>query len=173
MRNGWINIEDKHLHMSTLVKMLSLTGLIALAQIAVPFPDGYLQWTHVKSGILKKGQPGFDHFGGIHHIYANTPAMEGYRTGHFPDGSWLVFDVFEAIGKDSVFTEGRRRIVDVMIKDSAQYAATGGWGFEEFQGDSRTERNLNGNVTECYNCHAYRKTHDFVFSVLPPSPSRP
>lgn len=167
------------LTMSNFVKLLTLIGFLTTAAFTVvrdpeiTFPEGYLQWQHIRSGILKKGQPGFDHYGGIHHIYANAPAMEGLKAGVFPNGSCLVFDVFEAIGKDTVMTEGRRRIVDIMIKDSVKYASTGGWGFEEFQGDSRTERNLKGNVAECYNCHAYRKTHDFVFSVLPLSPSLP
>ena len=143
--------------MSTFGKLLTLIGLVFTAAFTVsrdpeiPFPEGYLQWQHIKSGIIKRGQPGFDHYGGIHHIYANALAMEEYKTGVFPNGSYLAFDVFEAIGNDTVMKEGRRRIVDVMIKDSAKYASTGGWGFEEFQGDSRTERNLKGNVAEWYN----------------------
>ena len=28
----------------------------------------------------------------IHHIYANEKALEGYRTGHFPEGAVLIAD---------------------------------------------------------------------------------
>lgn len=124
----------------------------------LPFPEGYLSWKYIKSDTNAQG--------GIHHIYANPAAFEGYRTGIFPNGSCLVFDVFEPGKKDSVAKEGPRKVVDIMIKDSVKYASTGGWGYEEFRGDSKTQRNLKGNVTVCYNCHARKKDHDFVFSTF-------
>jgi len=124
----------------------------------IPFPEGYLQWKYIKSDTNSRG--------GIHHIYANLIALEGYRTGVFPNGSCLVFDVFDVVKKDSSLIAGGRRAVDIMIKDSSKYASTGGWGYEEFRGDSRTERNLKGGVAVCYNCHARKKDHDFVFSTF-------
>lgn len=40
--------------------------------------------------------------------------MEGYKAG---DGSILVFDVQEAVSKDNVINEGKRRLIDVMVRD--------------------------------------------------------
>ena len=34
-------------------------------------------------------------FGGIHHIYANDKAIEGYRNELFPDGAVIIFDLLE------------------------------------------------------------------------------
>ena len=131
----------------------------------VPYPEHFRSWAHVKTGVVEKNNPAFAHWGGFHHIYANEKAMAGYRSGSFPDGSVLVFDVLEALEKDNSLVEGPRRIVDVMVKDAARYAATGGWGFEEFRGNSTTERLIRDSaVTACYNCHTVRKTKDFVFS---------
>ncbi len=34
----------------------------------VSYPEGYRQWTHVKSMVIQTGHPLFDSFGGTHHI---------------------------------------------------------------------------------------------------------
>jgi hypothetical protein len=91
--------------------------------------------------------------------------MEGYRTGKFPDGSVIVADFLETRENAGVTTEGPRRRIDVMVKDSKRYAATGGWGFEQFRGDSQTDRMVTAeNATKCFACHAKQKDHDSVFS---------
>jgi len=59
---------------------------------AVPYPDGYRQWTHVKSTIIGPKSSAYEQIGGIQHIYANEKGMEGYRTGRFPEGSILIYD---------------------------------------------------------------------------------
>src|SRR5260370_19359 len=86
--------------------------------------------------------------------YANEMAMEGYRSGRFPDGSVIVFDVLETLEKAGVTSEGPRRLIDVMTRDGQRYGDTGGWGFEEFKGDSQTDRVLTAEgKTACYTCH--------------------
>jgi hypothetical protein len=133
----------------------------------VPYPEGFRNWTHVKTVIIEKGSPAFAHWGGFHHIYGNSKAIEGYNTGKFEDGATIVFDVIEALSKDSMIIEGRRKLIDVMVKDSRKYKSTGGWGYEEFPGDSKTERSVGAlSVTACYNCHAQQKINDNVFSKL-------
>jgi len=93
--------------------------------------------------------------------------MEGYKTGYFAAGSIIVFDVLEAIDTNKLLLEGKRRQIDVMVKDSIRYASTGGWGFEEFHGDSKTERTVTTtSVTACYSCHSNKKT--LVFSQWRP-----
>jgi hypothetical protein len=134
---------------------------------AVAYPTGYREWVHVKSALIGPQGPGYEHWGGIHHIYANGKAMEGYRTGHFPEGSAMVFDVLEIHESGGVTTEGARRLIDVMIKDSAHFAETGGWGYEEFRGDSQSDRALDAKgASQCYACHTQAKAHDFVFSTF-------
>ncbi|MDB5210755.1 MAG: cytochrome [Sediminibacterium sp.] len=133
------------------------------ADAGVPYPEGYRMWTHVKTGLIGPSSPSFQVSGGYHHIYANAKAMQGYTSGYFPEGSVLVFDVIEAKEQNGNTLEGERRHSDVMVKDSLQYAGTGGWGYEEFGGDSHTERILTATVrTQCVACHA--KKDDKVFS---------
>lgn len=132
---------------------------------AVPYPAGYRQWAHVSSALIGPQSPAFENSGGIHHIYANEKAMEGYRTGRFPDGSVLVADFLETRESAGVTTEGSRRRIDVMVKESKRYAETGGWGFEQFRGDSQTDRMVTAQIaTKCFACHAQQKEHDSVFS---------
>lgn len=129
----------------------------------VPYPEGYRMWTHIKTGLIGPTNPNFRFAGGYHHIYANATAMQGYNTGYFPKGSILVFDVLDAKEENGNTQEAARNHVDVMVRDSVKYASTGGWGYEEFKGDSHTERLLTTAVkTQCFNCHA--KQPDHVFS---------
>ena len=75
-------------------------------------------------------------------------------------------DWLEGRDDKGAFSEGARRRVDVMVKDRARFAATGGWGFERFQGDSRTERTVKSAAKECFACHSGPTTRDLVFSRL-------
>jgi len=137
---------------------------VSPSQNNVPYPEDYRNWTHIKSMVLEKGHPLYEAFGGIHHIYANKKALEGYRAGNkFKDGSVIVFDLFEAISDNNAIVEGKRKVVGVMIKDSKRFKTTGGWGFEGFAGDSR-ERVVKNMEGECYSCHLQMKEKDFVFS---------
>jgi|SRR5262245_905075 len=134
---------------------------------AVPYPAGYRHWVHVKSMYVGPQNPAFERNGGLHHIYANEKAMEGYRTDKFPDGSVIVADFFEPRENAGVTTEGPRRRIDVMVKDSKLYAETGGWGFEQFRGDSQTDRMVTPQIiTKCVECHSQQKNHDYVFSTF-------
>ncbi len=149
-----------------LVALLSYTQLL-LPPNEVPYPEGFRNWNHVKTAIIGPKSPAFEHWGGFHHIYANEKAVEGYKTNHFPNGSILVFDVLEAIQKDSDFGEGKRRKIDVMVKDSVLFVGTGGWGFEEFNENSKTERLVgNSAAAQCFSCHSANKANDFIFSKM-------
>ena len=133
----------------------------------MPYPQNYRQWVHIKSGLVGPQSPIYARYGGLHHIYANDKAMEGYRTGHFPDGAVIVFDLLEVQENAGVTTESARRFIDVMTKDSKLHAETGGWGYEEFKGDSQTERSLTAETkAQCAKSHASQKAHDFVFSTF-------
>lgn len=143
------------------------SGAVAADAPPVPYPAGYRDWHHVKSMVIEQGHPLFEAFGGIHHLYANKKALAGYRSGRFPDGSVIVFDLLQAQAKDSAVTEGPRKVVGVMHKDSRKYRDTGGWGFEGFKGDSRSERAVGSQAAAaCFGCHATQRDRDYVFSAL-------
>lgn len=131
----------------------------------LPFPVGYSRWTHIKSGLINPGHAAYSRFGGLHHIYANAVALEGYRSGRFPDGSVLVYDLFEATDKgDATLDQGPRRHIDVMVKDTVRFAATGGWGYAEFAAGERRDRLRTAQRDGCAACHASQKQNDQVFS---------
>lgn len=154
-----------------MTRSLAAIALLALAVPAVhaqdvPYPKGYRDWYHVKTMVINPGHPLYDAFGGMHHLYANKAALKGYASGKFPDGAIIVFDLLEAKSADNAVTEGPRKVVGVMQKDAKKFAATGGWGFEGFKGDSQTERAVGANAaTACFACHAPQKSHDYVFST--------
>ncbi len=135
----------------------------------VAYPEGYRSWTHVKTLILRPGHPLYDGFGGIHHVYANDVALPVLKagSGKFPDGSVLVFDLFEAPEADNAISEGERKVTAVMVKDAKRYSQTGGWGFEAFKGSSR-ERIVKDPVKDCYTCHSGQAHRDYVFSQWRP-----
>ena len=134
---------------------------------SVPFPDGYREWAHIKSALVSSRHPNFQQSGGFRHIYANREAVIGYRTGTFPQGSIIVVDWIEGVDTDGAFAEGSRRRLDVMQKQTAQFAASGGWGFERFNGDTR-ERTVTNVATQCSNCHGGPDARGMVFSKWRP-----
>lgn len=131
---------------------------------AVAYPEGYRTWAHVKTGLVSSRHPTFANSGGFRHIYANPQALAGYKSGTFPDGAVIVVDWLEGVDKDGAFTEGSRRRLDVMAKDKARFFATRGWGFEQFMGDTRTERGVQAADKQCVACHTGPGTRDLVFS---------
>ena len=129
----------------------------------VPYPEGYRTWVHVKSTLVGPQSSGFSVNGGLHHYYANEKAMEGYRSGHFPDDSVLVDDLLETRETDGVLAEGPRRRLAVMVKDSRRFGETGGWGFEIFKGDGREAALMTAQArAACFGCHT--KARESVFT---------
>ena len=165
-------VKRRGIRLTILLAAAILIGslyLRARSDDGIPYPTGYRQWTHVKSALVGPKSQAFATSGGIHHLYANDKAMEGYRAGHFPDGSVIVADFLETQESESfagITTEGSRRRVDVMIKDSKRYAETGGWGFESFKGSGQTDRMVAKEAaTKCFTCHSSQKERDCVFST--------
>lgn len=137
-------------------------------QPMVPYPEGYRAWTHVKSAVILPGHQFEASFGGIHHVYANAAAMQGLKSGRYPDGAVLVFDLLAAESKDNAIGEGARKMVAVMQRDAQRHAATGGWGYEAFTGNSRTDRVVKDGGTGCHQCHESRAQQSFVYSEWRP-----
>ena len=135
------------------------------SQSHFPYPAGYREWVHVKSGILGPEFP-TESERGVHHVYANKTALAGFDSGTFEDGSIIVYDLVSLDPKGSgVVKEGARRRIDVMVKDSKLYADSGGWGFGRFMGDDQDHDVLTADVRKvCLGCHEKQKAHGFVFS---------
>jgi len=158
--------------------MKALSGVLAAAWLVfsgspgfagtvngkVDYPEGYRQWAHIKSMLLEPGHPLENPFQGLHHVYGNDKAMKGLEGGKFSDGAVLVFDLLNYNQGGHAIQEGDRKLVGVMKKDSKAFAATGGWGFEGFAGDSKTDRLVGDGGAGCYACHTSQKEHDFVFT---------
>lgn len=162
-RNRWT--LPLALFLATLATALGAYHGRAADSEKVPYPLGYRSWTHVRTVLVGPQSPFFESGGGMHHIYANAKAIEGYNTGHFPDGSILVFDLLETREKDGTISEGPRKRIDVMLKDSDHFSSTGGWDFERFLGDTKTPALTEEHRKACFQCHEQAKTHEFVFSV--------
>lgn len=59
------------------------------------------------------------------------------------------------------FIAGTPTSVQLMVKDSAKYASTGGWGFAQFT-DGKPDSGPA--LKTCFSCHAPAKDRDFVFT---------
>lgn len=163
-------------HASHLMAIVAVSAALASALRAAPqgeraggtiaFPEGYRSWTHVKSTIVGPEAQSFATNGGLHHFYANGRAVEGYRSGVFPDGAILIDDLLEVKSTaPGTSGEGARRRVAVMVKDGRRFADTGGWGFEVFRGDARDGSLSPDGRAACHGCH--KKADAGVFSSLP------
>ncbi len=130
----------------------------------IGYPEGYRSWVHVKSMIIEPSHPLENPFQGIHHIYGNEKAIEGYKTGKYEDGAVIVFDLLNYTEVDKTIQEADRKLIGIMQKDSTKNASTGGWGFEGFASDSKTERLVTDGGQSCFSCHQSVKESDYVFS---------
>jgi hypothetical protein len=133
---------------------------------SVQYPENFRRWVHVGTGVILPGGPLPESEQGMHHIFANPKAVDGYASGDFADGAVIVYELREAQQKGGVIFEGERRRVDVMIKDSTLSKSTGGWRFERFFGNDQAQDAVHDSRTACFECHANAKTHGFVFSQL-------
>jgi len=133
-------------------------------EVTVGYPEGYRDWTHVKTYVVKPKSPAFSIIGGFNHVYANDKAMIGYKTGNFPNGSIIVSDVIDALDDSLNTREGARVHLDVMVRDTIHIQDPGGWRFETFEKDSKSTRMLTPTTRlQCNNCH-HKHNKDMVFS---------
>jgi hypothetical protein len=130
------------------------------------YPENFRRWIHVGTGVILPGGPLPESEQGMHHIFANQKAIDGYASGDFADGSIIVYELREAQQKNGVIFEGERRRVDVMIKDASLYKRTGGWRFERFLGNDQNQDVIRDSGASCFECHSQAKAHGFVFSQL-------
>ena len=137
-------------------------------------PPGYRDWKLV-SVAHEEGE-----LNDIRAILGNDVAIKAYREGQlpFPDGAIIARIAWKYVPSeenDKVF--GRRQSfvagptpswgLQFMVKDSKKYAATGGWGFGQFDQDGKP--NLPEAVfKKCFPCHEPVKDRDYVFTHYAP-----
>jgi len=111
-------------------------------------------------------------------ILGNDVAMQAYRDKKlpFPDGTIIAALHFrhapseennKVFGRDQSFVPGAPTNIQFMLKDSAKYAATGGWGFGHFNAGDGTPGD-EAFMKTCFPCHAKAQTSDFVFTRYAP-----
>jgi hypothetical protein len=95
-------------------------------------------------------------------------AAQAYKRGakKFPDGSIIVFVLYEAKDENGMFVAGNRKVVAVMVKDSKRYAKTGGWGWQAW--DATGKALVTDPTNQCVGCHLKVKDNDLVFSRWTP-----
>jgi len=136
-------------------------------------PPGYRDWRLI-SVAHEEGN-----LNDIRAILGNDAAIAAYREGKlpFPDGTIIARIAWSYVPSEEnnkVF--GRRQsfvpgsppdwYLQFMVKDSKKYAATGGWGFAQFNKDGKPADEAK--LKTCFPCHEPVKARDFVFTRYAP-----
>jgi hypothetical protein len=106
----------------------------------------------------------------------NDIAIKAYREGTlpFPDGTILValhwkrvasVEDNKVFGREQAFVAGDPVNLQVMVKNSKKYAATGGWGFGDFKDGKPSDEALH---KKCFSCHIPAKASDYVYTHYAP-----
>jgi hypothetical protein len=138
----------------------------------IKIPVGYRDWRLI-SVAHEAGK-----LDDLRAVLGNDVAIEAYRAGNaeFPDGAiiarlaWAYTPSDEnnkVFGQPQSFVAGTpKEGVQFMVKDSTKYAATGGWGFAQFNdGKPLTDEAV---IKARFPCHEPAKAHDFVFTRYAP-----
>lgn len=137
----------------------------------IKLPDGYRDWKLI-SVAREEGK-----LDDLRAILGNDAAIKAARDGTlpFPDGAivarlaWSHTPLAEseaAFGAPQSFVAGHpKNGVQFMVKDSQKYAATGGWGYAQFDGGKPASEATH---KTCFACHEIAKTRDFVFNRYAP-----
>jgi hypothetical protein len=139
----------------------------------IKIPPGYRDWKLIS--VAHEG----GNLNDIRAILGNDTATKAYREGTlpFPDGtiiariSWSYVPSEEnnkVFGRAQSFVAGPPPdwYLQFMVKDSKKYAATGGWGFAQFNKDGKPVDDAK--LKTCFPCHVPVKARDFVFTRYTP-----
>lgn len=131
----------------------------------VTVPDGYRGWELIAPAL--EGDP----LNELRAVVGNAVALDAYSKGTlpFPDGSVLVklaWKRTQSAEFEPASVPGAATTVQVMVKDSKRFAASGGWGFGRFIDGKPVD--LAQHET-CFACHEARvQNHDYVFTRYAP-----
>jgi hypothetical protein len=110
-------------------------------------------------------------------ILGNDIAIEAFRQGkqEFPDGAIiarLAWGYVASAENDKVFGQPQSFVtgppkegLQFMVKDSKKFAATGGWGFAQFNDGKPVDA---ATIKTCFPCHVPAKAHDYVYTHYAP-----
>jgi hypothetical protein len=104
-------------------------------------------------------------------VLGNAMAIKAYQDGAlpFPDGTVLAKLAWKQVQSrefEPASVPGAATTVQIMVKDSKKYAATGGWGFGRFIDSKPVDA---AQHQTCFACHeALVKEHDYVFTRRAP-----
>ena len=132
-------------------------------------PRGYRDWRLV-SVAHEEGN-----LNDIRAILGNDEAIKAYRGGKlpFPEGTVIARIAWRHVpseennkvfGREQSFVPGEAPpwYLQFMVKDSKKYAATGGWGYAQFDKDGKP--GPESDMKKCFPCHQAIKDRDFVFT---------
>jgi len=130
----------------------------------IELPAGYKDWRIISSSHREDNKT-------LRVILGNAEAIEAARAGKtnpWPDGSILG----KLVWKDATHPKWEKATVpgdfvhaEFMLKDSAKYKETGGWGFARWKGLSLAPYGKDASfVQECFGCHIPVKDNDYVFT---------
>jgi cytochrome P460 len=139
----------------------------------ITIPPGYRDWRLI-SVAHEEGN-----LNDIRAILGNDVAIKAYREAKlpFPDGTiiarlaWSYVPSEEnnrVFGRAQSFVPGSAPdwYLQLMVKDSKKYAATGGWGFAQFNKDGKPADEAMHKT--CFPCHEPAKARDLVFTRYAP-----
>ena len=138
----------------------------------IKIPSGYRDWKLIS--VAHEAGNNND----IRAVLGNDAAIKAYREQKlpFPDGTiiarlaWRYVPSEEnnkVFGRAQSFVAGPPVNIQLMAKDSSKWAATGGWGFAQFDKDGKP--NLpEASLKTCFPCHEPSKAGDFVFTHYAP-----
>ncbi|MDD1519594.1 MULTISPECIES: cytochrome P460 family protein [Bradyrhizobium] len=131
----------------------------------VTIPPGYKQWELIAPA--EEAAP----LDELRAVVGNQTAIDAYQASKlpFPDGTILVKRAWKRKQSPefaSATIPGAATTVQVMVKDSKKYAATGGWGFGRFIDGKPVDE---AQHRTCWGCHEARaRSRDYVFTRLAP-----
>ena len=139
----------------------------------IKIPPGYRDWRLI-SVAHEEGD-----LNDIRAILGNDPAIKAYREGKlpFPDGTIIARIAWSYVpseennkvfGRSQSFVPGPAPdwYLQFMVKDSKKYAATGGWGFAQFNKDGKPADETM--LKTCFPCHEPIKARDYLFTRYTP-----
>ena len=142
-----------------LFSFIMFTAVISLAATSA-LPKGYASWQKSERKVVTDKS---SLFYGIHYIYADKKAMQGYQAGNkFAEGSRIVVEFFNI--KENPAVDGSKNMVVLMQRDK-RHKETGGWLFAGFGSDGKPSGI--DPVKTCFDCHLKDAAQkDFVISTI-------
>jgi len=150
----------------------------------VTIPAGYRDWKLISVSEIVVGDQSQ-----LRAEFGNDLAIKAFQQGKlpFPDGSIIVAKHWMKVsspdndkvlamlpmsntnitgtGNPKSFIPGSFINMQIMVKDSKKYAASGGWGFADFKDGKPGDEAL---TKTCFPCHQPAKDHDYVYTHYAP-----